>query len=393
MRLGNKIKMNIKISIIIVVKNAKETIERSIKSVLCQSNTNFQLIIIDGQSTDGTLDIIEKYRNNIDVFISEKDNGIYYAMNKGIYYSNGDVLAFLNSDDWYCEDTLERVKEVFENNNYIEMVYGDVLLENELVTSKRIADDNFLNTLLNFNICHQCVFVRKEIFEKIGIFNTVYRYAAEYDWMLRVALSGVHMFHDNMFYVHYSTGGMSEQHVEEHSTEAWKSSKKWLCDKELLKIAEKRYKKNIAKSHWQNTLRTMDECALDIIKNCLKQKKFDSNIIIYGAGRFGRELKILLDTISINTVAFLDKKYQEIKNIEEISVISFESYIKNYKKNKVIITPINAYEDIEEVFKKNNLLKDKDYLILIEFLIEVFSFSDCNCEIKNNESITLVDVK
>lgn len=358
-----------KISIIIAVRNAENTIERCINSVLCQNNKNTEIIIIDGQSTDGTLDIVKKYKEKIDILVSEKDNGVYDAMNKGIHNASGDVLAFLNSDDWYCENVLERVEGIFKNNNGIKMVYGDVLLENELATSKRVADDNFLSTLLNFNICHQCVFTKKEVFENIGMFNTEYQYAAEYDWMLRLVLSGVNTYHDNKFYVHYSTGGMSEQHTEEHSIEAWDSSKRWIQDGELLKIAEKRYKKNVAKAFWHSVLKSFDTKSLEAIKRSLRQKKFDSDIIIYGAGRFGRELKIILDSISIKVEAFIDKNYQEIENIEGIPVISFESYIDKYKDYKAVISPINGYEEIEKMFNRNGLSRDENYIVLIEFLI------------------------
>ena len=360
-----------KISIIVAVRNAEKTIERCIKSILCQKSKNVELIIIDGKSTDDTLGIVKKYGEKIDILVSEKDKGVYDAMNKGIRYASGDVLAFLNSDDWYCENVMEWVEEIFKNESNIKMVYGDVLLENKLVTSKRVADDNFLNTLLNFNICHQCVFTKKEVFENIGVFNTEYQFAAEYDWMLRLVLSGIKTFHDNRFYVHYSTGGLSEKHTGEHSMEAWNSSKRWIQDEELLKISRKRYQKNMAKNFWQKTLKLLDEDGLEVIKEGLKQKNFDSHIVIYGAGRFGRELKMVLDSVSVRVEAFIDKNYQEIKNIEGMPVISFESYIKKYKECKVIISPINGYEEIEKMFNIYGLLRDENYLVLIEFLIEL----------------------
>ena len=109
-----------RISVITVTLNCGSTIERTIKSVISQQNTNYEFIIIDGKSTDGTCDIIEKYMDNITYYVSEPDQGIYYAMNKGIVQATGDYLIFLNGDDYFVDDTvLARIKKHCTGENIV----------------------------------------------------------------------------------------------------------------------------------------------------------------------------------------------------------------------------------------------------------------------------------
>ena len=114
-----------KISIITVVKNSSSTIEKTINSVLAQEYNNFEYIVIDGGSNDGTIDIIKKYRDKIDKLIIENDNGIWDAMNKGLKIAKGDIVGFLNSDDTYNQNTLKIVNNYF-NNFKIDFLFGSV---------------------------------------------------------------------------------------------------------------------------------------------------------------------------------------------------------------------------------------------------------------------------
>ena len=113
------------ISIITVVKNAETTIEKCIKSVLNQNYKNIQYIIIDGNSTDNTKKIIDKYRNKVSLIISEDDNGIWDAMNKGIKLAKGEILGFINADDIYYENSLKIVNRYFSEEN-IDFLFGTV---------------------------------------------------------------------------------------------------------------------------------------------------------------------------------------------------------------------------------------------------------------------------
>ena len=120
---------NIKISIITVSLNADQTIEKAIKSVLSQSYDNIEYILIDGGSTDKTVEIIRKYEENIDYWISEPDSGIYDAMNKGLDCCTGDIVAFLGSDDYYLDGVLEYVANCFKNMDGLDVLCGEVLVD------------------------------------------------------------------------------------------------------------------------------------------------------------------------------------------------------------------------------------------------------------------------
>ena len=118
--------LNIKISIITVSYNAVKTIEETINSVLNQSYSNIEYIIIDGGSRDGTVDIIKKYQDKINVWISEPDKGIYDAMNKGIKLAKGDWIGIINSDDCYCIDAFDTILNTISKNPNAELIFGNL---------------------------------------------------------------------------------------------------------------------------------------------------------------------------------------------------------------------------------------------------------------------------
>ena len=165
------------ISIITVVRNGASTIERTILSVINQDFLEFEYIIVDGVSTDGTLAILDKYSNRINKIISEPDAGIYDAMNKGIQYSTGDWIYFLGCDDiFFDNNTLSRI---FFKSNYdkYDVIYGDV----EFLHSKQIYDGEFsTEKMCDMSICHQAIFYRKVVFSENGYFRTDYKTASDY---------------------------------------------------------------------------------------------------------------------------------------------------------------------------------------------------------------------
>ena len=118
---------NPKITIITVVKNSERYIEQNIKSLINQSYQNYEHIIVDGFSTDKTMEIVNKYKSKIHKIISEKDNGLYDAMNKGIKNSTGDIIGILNSDDYFNVDALKIVKNYFEDSPKINFLFGSVI--------------------------------------------------------------------------------------------------------------------------------------------------------------------------------------------------------------------------------------------------------------------------
>ena len=177
------------ISIITVVLNGKKFLQQSINSVLNQSYKNYELIIIDGKSTDGTLNILKKNNSRIDYWISEKDRGIYDAMNKGIRESRGEVVGILNADDQYYSNTvLTDVSKIFLDTS-IDICYGDLVYVNPNGKVKRYwksGDHEKIKWYFGWMPPHPTVFVRKEIYESLGSFNHIdYKIAADYELMLR----------------------------------------------------------------------------------------------------------------------------------------------------------------------------------------------------------------
>jgi glycosyltransferase involved in cell wall biosynthesis len=161
------------ISIIIVVLNGKKDIQKAIQSVVEQSYHNIEFIVIDGGSTDGTLEILSKYNDQIDFWISEKDSGIYDAMNKALQFSNGEWILFLGADD-VLVNCLEEVTKHFTNSNYI--YYGDVYWKgfHELYAGEFSAWK-----ITQSNICQQAIFYPRDVF-KYYQFNPRYKVCADH---------------------------------------------------------------------------------------------------------------------------------------------------------------------------------------------------------------------
>jgi glycosyltransferase len=182
--------MQPKVTVITVCYNSSKTIEDTIKSVINQSYSNIEYIIIDGLSTDNTLEIVNKYREKISIIISEKDNGLYDAINKGINLATGEIIANLNSDDFYIDNNvITDVVETFEkektNTLYADLYYVDALDTNKITRhwkSGNYKDGQFFKGWMP---PHPTFFVKKSVYEKYGTFNLQLKSAADYEIMLR----------------------------------------------------------------------------------------------------------------------------------------------------------------------------------------------------------------
>ena len=176
-------KKNPKITVITVVKNSEKYLEKNIKSLMNQSYKNYEHIIIDGSSTDKSMEIAAKYKDNIHKIISEEDNGLYDAMNKGIKNANGDIIGILNSDDYYNEGALEIVKNYFEDKSDIDFLFGSVIKHKHMYGYYpwRIC------WTFNFYTAHSVgFFIKKEAQLKVGFYDTKYKYSADYDLFYRM---------------------------------------------------------------------------------------------------------------------------------------------------------------------------------------------------------------
>lgn len=176
-----------RVSVITVCRNAQETIEETIQSVLGQTYKEIEYVIIDGNSTDSTLETIKKYERNIGYLKSEKDKNLYDAMNKGIRAATGDVLFFLNADDVFYDDyVVEKIVKEFQCSN-AEVIYGDIYIADQFGTIIELKKHDDVDKVFfaKHTITQQAVFFGKQAFEKCGGFNDNYSIAGDSEWLLR----------------------------------------------------------------------------------------------------------------------------------------------------------------------------------------------------------------
>jgi len=182
------------ISIITVVYNNRDCIESAIKSVLCQTYKDIEYIIVDGGSTDGTLDIIRSYGTKISKLVSERDGGIYDAMNKGIKMASGDIVGILNSDDSYANDSvIESVVSVLKDKN-IDACYGDLVYVDRRRTDRivrywkaRAYQEYLFST--GWMPPHPTFFAKRWVYEKYGDFDLALSAVADHELLLRLMYS------------------------------------------------------------------------------------------------------------------------------------------------------------------------------------------------------------
>jgi glycosyltransferase involved in cell wall biosynthesis len=181
----------LKISIITVTRNSASVIDYCLASVNVQKYNDIEHIIIDGASTDKTLELLELRREQIKAIISEPDKGIYDAMNKGINVATGDIISFLNSDDFYASNNvLSRVASIFKDNSYLDVCYGDLAYVDPFDISKNIRywrSSKFVSGLFSKGWCppHPTFFVRRSVYQRFGNFNLHYRIASDVELMMR----------------------------------------------------------------------------------------------------------------------------------------------------------------------------------------------------------------
>ncbi len=183
-----------KVSIITVCYNSEKTIEKTIKSVLEQTYSDIEYIIVDGASNDSTVDIVREYEPRFSGrlrLVSEPDNGIYDAMNKGISMASGELVGIINSDDYYEKDAVEimvneyrKLTEKMPDGKYY-IIYGMTrFLDNGVEKSISISRHEFLRESM---ISHPATFVNKRLYAELGTYDTIHPSAADYDFMLRMS--------------------------------------------------------------------------------------------------------------------------------------------------------------------------------------------------------------
>jgi glycosyltransferase involved in cell wall biosynthesis len=222
-----------KISIITVTYNSQAYLEQTISSVLDQSYKNIEYIIVDGGSTDGTIDIINKYKEHLSHFISEKDEGIYHALNKGIALASGDVIGFLHSDDFYIHNNvIEQVAQTFKTKD-TDGVYANLYFVEQndpgKITRKWRSGDYSPNAFMyGWMPPHPTLFLKKDIYIKYGTFNLDFQTSADYELMLRfIHKNQIRLSYLDEFIIKMRVGGKSTASVNNRVKANLEDRKAW----------------------------------------------------------------------------------------------------------------------------------------------------------------------
>ena len=213
-------------SIITVTYNASQWLERTIQSIISQSYPHIEYIIIDGNSTDGTLDLIKKYQSSIAHCVSERDEGLYDAMNKGLKLASGDYVWFINAGDTlYSETTVQDIVNILNEKFLPDIIYGETQIvdsEGNLLSMRRLKAPEKLSWksfCMGMLVCHQSFLVKRTIAES---YNLQYRFAADYDWCIRCMRKADAIFNTHLILSRFMEAGMSASNRKESLKERYR---------------------------------------------------------------------------------------------------------------------------------------------------------------------------
>ena len=210
---------DIKVSLITISYNSRKSIESTIKSVLAQDYPHIEYIIVDGGSTDGTMDIVNHYKDRIAKIISEPDRGISDAFNKGIALATGHLIGIVNSDDLVIPGAISNVVSEYEEG--IDIYRGNLIIENHKTNSKyrEIPSMQFSTTPVFVSVSHGATFVTKDAYLKYGTYDVKMRYAMDLDFLIRSYKQGARMKYINHDIEIFNTGGVTNTPLEKKKQE------------------------------------------------------------------------------------------------------------------------------------------------------------------------------
>ncbi len=295
----------INISIVTVCFNCVELIEKTVKSVLEQDYENIEYIVIDGASTDGTCDVIEKYRDRIAYHVSERDNGIYDAMNKGIEAATGELIGFIGAGDWYEDGAIKAIADTYMLKP-ADVVYGDVTVVDGSVHKRQDYGKVSLEDMYYYMpIIHPGLFVRTRL-QKEERFDTTYKIAADYKFLMRIYHKGCTFCYANHGIVYYLLGGVSSTRLAETIKESRRAAYEVLSDdvNEHKAGIEKNYLKNMLMCdpmYLEGNSENM-KLAVDYLDIWLGSRE----VYLWGTGMNAWKCKWILDRAGIGINAFID---------------------------------------------------------------------------------------
>lgn len=350
------------LSVITVVLNCAQTIERTIKSVVEQEYEGIEYIVIDGGSTDGTLNIIERYSDKIQYWISEPDRGIYDAMNKGLNKASGEWIAFINANDWYEPNVFKRIAN-YAKENKAELLYGKV---NRVCDGKKdgyigISQETNPELLHAENLyCHQGLFIKRRVFDLIGPYDCKFKILADYDWILKAHNVGIIPQFIDIDVANFTVGGIS-------STDA--------SIKECRDIILKNYTSHVMNKDVERKIgrQAFDYCHLYDHRVFEKLVDVNKHFYVWGAGEYGKKCCDIFGTLNYNVLGFIDSNYPnevylDKKVYKPIELLQNKFLLKD--KNVLICVATEKYED-EIISILNEFGVSKDRYISIGNLFDI----------------------
>lgn len=329
--------MGIKVSVITPCLNSEKTIRETIESVLGQTYDNIEYILVDGGSIDRTVEIIEEYRLIADgrlQYISEKDKGIYDAMNKGIMRASGDVIGIINSDDWYEPDAVEQVVRCFCEMDS-EAVFGE----------KWVIDgggQREYHTIHSTFPPHPSTFIKREVYQKHGVFDLKYKIASDRELLLRFITEGVQFDHIDKILANFRRTGISNLNRMECAREAYEIDLKYLgrCPDQILKREEIEEKYNRERLVYIS-LKTPEKVT-NVLYN---QYDITDDVVIFGAGTCGKELERILERCNVPVRFFVDNDEKKW-GLEQNGIKIFSPEILKYGDAHVVVTTTRFQKEI-----------------------------------------------
>lgn len=329
------------VSVITVVKNAVDTIEQTILSVLGQSYKNIEYIIVDGVSNDGTLNVINKYKNEISIVISETDNGIYDAMNKGILASKGDIIAFLNADDWYDKTAIEQVVNTFAKTE-CRIAYGNIMfcdgdnyIKNDFIPLKKMW--------IQMAMMHPSTFISRELFDLYGNYDTSLRLAADYDLLLRFYEHSPRISYIDAVLAYFRTGGRSFSNCKLSALETIKVSLRHIDRSPYPLIVKNECKRKLFQVLCEYEENKIGEYLSELIEE-------DECISIWGCGWYGSRIAEALRQNKRIIDFYIDSDSNKWGNLISDGVISSPDTVIRYN-GTIIITAEGIDDQIDSMIR------------------------------------------
>lgn len=380
-----------RISVITVCLNSVRTIERTIQSVLKQSYDGLEYIVIDGGSTDGTTAVIKRYEEFISYWISEKDSGLYDAMNKGLAKSTGEIIAFLNSDDWYEENTLVKVNSYFEKCNPMIMA-GRVNMLQKGKWTKYIGalDSDKENIRMDMIYRQPATFTLREVFDQLGGFNTRYKISGDFEWMLRVHDSGMEIMEVEDVFTNFSSTGISNTNLDLTIKEGREVALEALDKCERYSRQEKEkwrrkinryYDEKQARADLRRIIRNQQLSDYSELKSLVLNYFTEQSYAVWGIGIIGEDMYNLLTQLGLEVDFFVDKKADGTALIfHNREVLAPQKLLRG---KKVIVAVLECEDEIVDQLDEMGFQKDRDFILystILQKLMEAYEKCYMNIE-------------